>query len=1037
MTDSAEQQQQPPTGPVSGPTTGVDRLVAAGVVDREFCEAQTGRAFRDERAAAGHFARHGTFSPHPLVDLAGLPTWLRESLLRGETSALLGYLRRAGSERHLSPAFDAAAVPGSPEEKTAHPGGALGLFLSTADDRTLLPGHTHLTFGRLREAVLDRARLVTKQARATGSRIDEQWDEAAEQRWTARWTDAPLPVVDGPLVSVLMPVRNRAGVVATALASLAEQSLESWELVVVDDGSTDDTPAVLDRWAAHDPRIRVVRQSWGGVSAARNRALSEARGRYVAFLDSDNTWRPDFLRLALAAMHGQGLRAAYAAMALRDHGDPADPDRIVHRAFQGSLPELLVVNHVDLNVLVAERDLVREVGGFDETLRRWVDHDLALRLARRVELRLLPFVGVDYDNSMTAPDRITTTESSSWQYVVLGRHWVDWDAVERDAGQRVPGRVSVLMPTWNDAAMTRRAVAALIRHTPDVDLEVVVVDNGSRPEFGLFLAAAFAGEPRVHYERLPRNLNFAIGSNVAFAHSTGELVVFLNNDTEVRPGWWAPIAGHLTGPSADPDVLGVQPLLLYPDDTIQSAGTVFPVDDGLPCHYLVDHPVEDAAKIADPQFHAVTAAALAMRAGDVARLRGFDPIYVSGNEDIDLCLRAAELHPGGVFVVETRSRVTHHEGRTNGRDTEVMEDRANFWHRWRGRVPARDRRRWVEAGFAVAHTGGEPVPYPRAQLIVVRPHPEPPAGGGAPALRWGIRLPSVPGEGGDAWGDTHFAASLAASLGALGQEVVSFRHGAHHGPATRLDDVVLGIRGLDVIYPVPGKVNVLWVISHPDDVTPAELMGFDLIYAASASWAEQMAARSGLPVEVLLQATDLRLRADLSRPVGAGTRPLFVGMTKPGRARPVVHDALEAGLPVEVHGPGWAGLVPTGTVASTYVANHELMALYRDRGLVLADHWGDMAREGFLANRLFDAVASGARVVTDDVPGTEVFGGAVQVYRSVEELAALCGPGGRDRFPDAVEMARISDRVAAEHSFNRRAEQLLGDVLPRWERLWR
>ena len=120
----------------------------------------------------------------------------------------------------------------------------------------------------------------------------------------------------------------------------------------------------------------------------------------------------------------------------------------------------------------------------------------------------------------------------------------------------------------------------------------------------------------------------------------------------------------------------------------------------------------------------------------------------------------------------------------------------------------------------------------------------------------------------------------------------------------------------------------------------------------------------------MLQATDVRLR-DVRSPVAADGRPVFVGGTNPRRPRQVVLDAVAAGVDLEVHGIGWAGTPAEPHWRSGYVANDELMSLYRSHGIVLADHWGDMAREGFLANRLFDAVASGVRVVSDPVPGLE------------------------------------------------------------------
>jgi spore maturation protein CgeB len=88
-----------------------------------------------------------------------------------------------------------------------------------------------------------------------------------------------------------------------------------------------------------------------------------------------------------------------------------------------------------------------------------------------------------------------------------------------------------------------------------------------------------------------------------------------------------------------------------------------------------------------------------------------------------------------------------------------------------------------------------------------------------------------------------------------------------------------------------------------------------------------------------------------------------------------------------------------------------------------------MAAEGFVANRLFDAVACGARVISDEVDGLdELFSSAVQVYRTVEDLARLTSEEGLATFPDAAEMARIAAAVTADHSFVARARTLLKDV---------
>ena len=110
---------------------------------------------------------------------------------------------------------------------------------------------------------------------------------------------------------------------------------------------------------------------------------------------------------------------------------------------------------------------------------------------------------------------------------------------------------------------------------------------------------------------------------------------------------------------------GVQPLLLYPTGTIQSAGVAFPTTGGLPHNFLAGFPAEDAAGVDGLRFHALTGAALALRTEDVVALRGFDPVFTNGMEDVDLCQRLAALRPGH-FRVVTDVPVVHHESRTAG-----------------------------------------------------------------------------------------------------------------------------------------------------------------------------------------------------------------------------------------------------------------------------------------------------------------------------------------------------------------------------------
>jgi glycosyltransferase involved in cell wall biosynthesis len=99
------------------------------------------------------------------------------------------------------------------------------------------------------------------------------------------------------LVSVIVPTYNRRETIQAAIASVQRQTYSDWELIVVDDGSTDDTAALIER---SDPRLVLIRQKNQGVNAARNTAMLRARGQYIAFLDSDDEWLPHHLELSVA-----------------------------------------------------------------------------------------------------------------------------------------------------------------------------------------------------------------------------------------------------------------------------------------------------------------------------------------------------------------------------------------------------------------------------------------------------------------------------------------------------------------------------------------------------------------------------------------------------------------------------------------------------------------------------------------------------------------------------------------------------------------
>lgn len=335
----------------------------------------------------------------------------------------------------------------------------------------------------------------------------------------------------------------------------------------------------------------------------------------------------------------------------------------------------------------------------------------------------------------------------------------------------------------------------------------------------------------------------------------------------------------------------------------------------------------------------------------------------------------------------------------------------------------RDARRDSVDGRGAAVSAGPPLPPWGARPVTpVRRT----TGSASDPLAWSLKIAAPAGPEGDGWGDVHFAAELAGALERLGQRVRIDRRDAHVRDDDAADDVTLVLRGLDRVPPNPASVNLLWVISHPDDVSDTELRSFDAAFVAGPVWGATAAARSGVPVRTLLQATDPSVFRPGSRSATSpdADRVVFVGSTR-GAARPVVADAVVLGADLRVHGPGWEALVPAESLGEASLTRAEVATAYASARVVLNDHWPDMAAGGFVSNRVFDVLASGGVVVTDEVAGLpEVLDvPTLAVARSRDELAVLLDPSYA--WPTAAERAAVASHIAAEHSFDARAAVLL------------
>ncbi len=254
----------------------------------------------------------------------------------------------------------------------------------------------------------------------------------------------------------------------------------------------------------------------------------------------------------------------------------------------------------------------------------------------------------------------------------------------------IPGstftQVSIVIPVFNKVELTKQALDALYKNTGSASFEVIVIDNGSTDGTPEFLQAAQKQHPNLRVIANAENTGFAAACNQGARAATGDYVLFLNNDTEVQPGW---LDAMLETFRAQPDAAVVGSKLFFPDGTIQHAGVALIRDEVLDIpvsawhigYQKEDLPVYNRMR----PLKAVTAACMLVKKTAFEEVGGFDEAYWNGYEDVDLCLKLVKAGYG--IYYQPKSVVIHHESQS-GKERHVREDDnlQLLQERWAGKI---------------------------------------------------------------------------------------------------------------------------------------------------------------------------------------------------------------------------------------------------------------------------------------------------------------------------------------------------------------
>lgn len=500
-------------------------------------------------------------------------------------------------------------------------------------------------------------------------------------------------MVEPPRFSVLMPAWNTpAAWLDRAVESVRAQVYPHWELCVVDDGSTrNDVADRLRAWSARDARVRFERAAVsGGISAATNRALSMAGGDWVTFLDHDDELAPLALYHFAAEILGDpGLEMLYA-----------DEDKLDARGsrFQphfktGWNPELLAAQNYITHPVAYRRARVLALGGLRSECDGSQDHDLALRISADLapaQIRHVPVVLYHWRavDGSTAQARSEKSYAHDAGLRALRSRFASEPGTTVESGPlpltyrvRYPlpdpvPRVAIMVPTRDGYRHLHRCVEGLLARTEYPAYEVLIVDNQSRDPQTLDWMTRIARDRRVRLLRYDAPFNYSAINNFAVAQTDADVIVLLNDDTDViSPGWLREMIALATRP----DVGAVGAKLYYPDDTLQHAGVGLGIG-GVAGHTHWRFPRDAHGYMG--RLHlcqavsAVTAACLAIERAKFLAVGGLDEerLKIAFN-DVDLCLKLAAR--GWRAVWTPYAELYHHESISRGAE-DSPDKRARF-----------------------------------------------------------------------------------------------------------------------------------------------------------------------------------------------------------------------------------------------------------------------------------------------------------------------------------------------------------------------
>lgn len=509
-----------------------------------------------------------------------------------------------------------------------------------------------------------------------------------------------------PLVSIITPVYNTPErLLREAIESVLAQTYPHWQLCLANDASPDPRiNAILAEYCAKDSRIQMITlEKNGGISRASNAALSLAEGDFVAQLDHDDLLAPHALQTVVTFLQSQP-----DADVLYSDEDKVDERGVLEDPFfkPDWSPETFLSKMYTCHLGVYRRSLLESIGGFRPEFDGAEDYDLVLRLSEKAQ-KIIHIPDVLYHWRIHPGSTAIGPENQKTHYAYAAGQRAISEALERrkESGsvehvENLAGYfrvryevsqsilVSILILSKENTERLSRCLQSLLEKTRFQNFEILVLSNGEKDRGTQSTVEKFAGmvPQEVRYFENPSTFHYSRLNNQLALQAKGELLIFLNDDTEVLSEDWIQA---LVGQARRKEIGASGAQLLYPDGTLQHAGVVLGVC-GVAAHSHRNlspaRPGYFGNVWSATNVSAVTAACLCVRKSVFFEVQGFSDIYAVHYGDVDFCLKLQRAGYRIVYVPE--AKLIHYEsssiGKLSTQERSILysQERLHFESEW-------------------------------------------------------------------------------------------------------------------------------------------------------------------------------------------------------------------------------------------------------------------------------------------------------------------------------------------------------------------